>query len=54
MFDFPTIMKNAQMKGILSAGKSVNVSLSLVNFTSNKGESKDFRVNYAFSFNYYD
>ena len=44
----------ASNKTYFQAGRALNLSLSLVNFTMNAGENKDFRVNYAFAFKYYD
>jgi len=35
-------------------GSSLKIEIGLENFTPADGEIKDFRVNYAFSFNYYD
>ena len=44
----------ASNKTYFQAGRALNLSLSLVNFTMNAGENKDFRVNFAFTFKYYD
>jgi hypothetical protein len=47
-------MKNALFAETFKAGKALNISIGLENFVANPGETKDFRVNYAFSFNYFD
>ncbi len=51
-FDFDAIRKN--YPNLLTKGQTLNVSLALEEFVPNKGENKDFKINYAFSFNYYD
>jgi hypothetical protein len=53
-FDFPSIQRNPRFSNLFLPGRSLNVSISLENFVANQGENKDFRVNYAFSFNYFD
>jgi hypothetical protein len=35
-------------------GRHMNISVALEEFAQNEGETKDFRVNYVFSFTYYD
>ena len=47
-------MANPTYAKIFAASSKVNVSISLEDFTLNKGEEKDFRVSYAFSFKYFD
>ncbi len=47
-------MKNTKFADVLKPGKGVNISIGLENFQLAKGETKDFRANYAFAFNYYD
>lgn len=44
----------SQFASYFTPGKSLNISIALQNFTPNAGETSDFRVNYAFAFNYYD
>jgi hypothetical protein len=51
---FGAILNNKKFADLLTPGKCVNVSIALENFQLAKGETKDFRVNYAFAFNYYD
>ena len=51
-FDFTAIRKS--FPNLLSKGVTVNASLALEEFVANTGETKDFKINYAFTFNYYD
>lgn len=51
-FDFNAIRKS--FPNLLSKGATLNASLSLEEFVANPGETKDFKINYAFTFNYYD
>lgn len=53
-FDFASIMTNSKFSGFFKPGRKLNISISLDNFKPAPGENRDFRVNYAFSFNYYD
>ncbi len=53
-FDFASIMTNSKFSGFFKPGRKLNISISLDNFKPAPGETRDFRVNYAFSFNYYD
>jgi hypothetical protein len=51
-FDFDAIRKN--YPNLLAKGQSLNATLALEEFVPNKGENKDFKINYAFTFSYYD
>jgi hypothetical protein len=51
-FDFEAIKKD--YPNLLVKGSNLLANLSLEDFVPNKGETKDFKINYAFSFNYYD
>ena len=53
-FDFSALMKNPLFADTFKAGRSVKISIGLENFVPTPGETKDFRVNYAFSLNYFD
>jgi hypothetical protein len=53
-FDFAKLMTSQQFGSYFAAGKTIKIGIALENFQPNKGETKDFRVNYAFAFNYYD
>jgi hypothetical protein len=53
-FDLTSLMRNDKYKALFTAGKTVDINIALENYQANPGETKDFRVNYAFAFNYYD
>ncbi len=53
-FDFDKIMNNSTLRKLFMAGQKLNISITLENFTMNKNQTKDFRVSYSFSHNYYD
>jgi hypothetical protein len=54
MFDFNSLITSKQFSSYFAPGRSLNIAINLENFTMNPGEAKDFRVNYAFTFDYYD
>ena len=39
---------------MLARNRTVKVLLALEEFVPNEGETKDFKINYAFSYRYYD
>jgi len=41
-------------KDLFAKNRTLLAKLALENFTANEGETKDFRINYAFSHSYYD
>ena len=51
-FDFDAIKQNNT--DLFAKNRTVQARLALEQFVANAGETKDFRINYAFSFNYYD
>jgi len=53
-FDLVPFFTKDGFKGFFDIGKTVNINIALENYQANPGETKDFRVNYAFTFNYYD
>jgi hypothetical protein len=53
-FDWESIVKNPAFKNYFTPGQVLNIDITLEDFVLGKDESKDFRVNYAFAFNYYD
>jgi len=53
-FDLTSLMRSDKFKALFTAGKTVDINIALENYQANPGETKDFRVNYAFTFNYYD
>jgi hypothetical protein len=53
-FDFAALMKNTSFASEFRTGRSLKISIGLENFVEAPGETKDFRVNYAFAFNYFD
>lgn len=55
VFDFAALARSADFGKFFIPGREVRVEIALADgFTPNKGETKDFRVNYAFDFKYYD
>ena len=47
-------MINPKFASYFKPGRGLSINIALENFKASPGEMKDFRVNYAFSFNYYD
>lgn len=54
VFDFAALMADSRFKAFFNPGSTLNIDIALENFVPNRGENKDFRVNYAFDFKYYD
>lgn len=55
MFDFASLAApGSKFAPLFAPGQAMNVSIALENFVANQGETMDFKVNYAFAFNYYD
>ena len=51
-FDFDKIMRESAF--LFQTNTTLNITIALENFVLREGEKKDFRVNFAFTFNYYD
>jgi hypothetical protein len=47
-------MSNPKFADLFKPGRGLSINIALENFKASPGETKDFRVNYAFSFNFYD
>lgn len=54
MFDFASLSTSTEFEKFFLPGVSVLIGITLQDYEPNNGETKDFRVNYAFAFNYYD
>ena len=52
LFDFAKLLR--EQPQYFKPGRELKLSISLENFQVDPNESKDFKVNYAFTFNYYD
>jgi len=48
------ISKDAAFSNMFKPGSSITVSISLEDFHLRDGEKEDFKVSYAFAFNYFD
>ncbi|CDW84292.1 a-macroglobulin complement component [Stylonychia lemnae] len=53
-FDFTSILSDSKFASLKTPNSSVSISLSLENFNQQKGETSDFKVNYAFTYSYFD
>ena len=53
-FNFDTIRANNEFSKFFVPGQTLNLKISLENFVLASGQSEDFKVSYAFAFNYYD
>ena len=54
-FDFTALAApGSAFANFFVPGSTFTVGIALVDFTPNVNETKDFRVNYAFNYNYYD
>ena len=54
MFDFNSILQDDKFKNLLTPGATVSAKLALENFNLKAGETQDFKINYAFTYDYYD
>ena len=53
-FDIASIASSKNFNSMFTSGKTVQLSVALQNFTIDSGETEDFKVQYAFSFQYFD
>lgn len=53
-FDFKEIFSKPAFTSLLAGGSKLNFTVALENFDMAQGETEDFKVNYAFVYDYFD